>query len=202
MRSHGGVIAQLTELIAQLPDDTDAEMLVGLRRVIEQAEAKSCRQIRSFDARQGYAATDPSAVNMTSWLRHYCHLAPGDASRRVRIARTLPHLPHTQAAFDTGDIGVQHADNLALLVRQTSIEAVQQLEPILLELRRASHAGNLKVACDKARHCADPDGALKAANRAHEHRYLRVCSGFNGMVLLDGQLDPAAGAAVQATLDA
>jgi hypothetical protein len=51
MRSHGDVIGQLTELITQLPDDTDAESLVGLRRVIAQAEAKSCRQIRSFDAR-------------------------------------------------------------------------------------------------------------------------------------------------------
>src|SRR5690242_20667503 len=170
MRSHGGVIGQLTDLIAQLPDDTDADTLVGLRRVIEQAEAKSCRQIRAFDARQGYAATDPSAVNMTSWLRHYCHLAPGDASRRVRIARTLPHLPHTQAAFDAGEIGVQHADNLALLVRQTSIEAVQELEPVLLALGRASHAGDLKVACDQVRHRLDPDGALKDANRDHERR--------------------------------
>ena len=202
MRSHGGVIGQLTDLITQLPDDTDAEMLVGLRRVIEQAEAKSCRQIRAFDARQAYAATDPSAVNMTSWLRHFCHLAPGDSSRRVRIARTLPHLPDTQAAFDAGEIGVQHADTLALLVRQTSTETVRELEPTLLALGRASHAGDLKVACDKARHCADPDGALKDANRAHDARYLRVCSGFNGMMILDGQLDPEAGAAVQATLDA
>jgi hypothetical protein len=97
---------------------------------------------------------------------------------------------------------VQHADTLALLARQTSIETVQGLESTLLALGRASHPGQLKVACDKARHCADPDGALKDTNRAHESRYLRVCSGFNGMVHLDAQLDPTAGAAVQATLDA
>src|SRR2546423_7496188 len=108
MRSHGGVLAQLTELIGQLPDDTDAETLIGLRKVIQQAEAKSCDQIRSFDARQEYAAAEWSTETMPAFLRHYCRMAPQDASRHVRVARTLPSMPDTQAAFVAGEISFTH----------------------------------------------------------------------------------------------
>src|SRR4051812_1741830 len=118
MRSHGGVLARLTDLIGQLPADTDAETLIGLRRVIQQAEAKSCQQIRSFEARQGHAAGDPSAANMQAWLRYWCRMAPGDASRHVRVARVLPSLPDTEASFTTGDISYQHAAVICDLAHQ------------------------------------------------------------------------------------
>src|SRR4051794_34906795 len=121
MRSHGGVLAQLTELIGQLPDDTDAETLIGLRKVIDQAEAKSCHQIRAFDARRAYAAPELSTETMAALLRHYCHLAPQDASRHVRVARTLPSLPETEAAFDRGDISYSHVVIITELARKTSL---------------------------------------------------------------------------------
>jgi len=196
------VIAQLTRLIGELPDDADPDTLIGLSRVINQAEAKFCRQIRSFDARQDYAGTDPSANSTLAWLRHFCHLAGGDASAHVRTARTLPDLPDTQAAFDAGQIGFRHADSLALLARQTSVQAVREVQGPLLELAKATEPGQLRKATGQVRHMLDPDGVLKDANRAEEHRYLRICPTFGGTVILDGQLDPEAGAVVMTTLDA
>jgi Domain of unknown function (DUF222)/HNH endonuclease len=201
MRSHGGVIARLTELIGELPDDADPDTLIGLSRVISQAEAKFCRQIRSFDARQDYAATDPPANSTLAWLRHFCHLSGGDASAHVRVARTLPDLPDTRAAFDAGEIGFSHVDSLALLARQTSTEAVREVQGPLLELARAAEPGQLRKATGHVRHMLDPDGVLKDANRAREHRYLRASATFGGMVVLDGQLDPEAGAVVMTALD-
>jgi hypothetical protein len=202
VRSHGGVIAQLTRLIGQLPDDADPDTLVGLSRVINQAQAKLCRQVRSFDARQGYAATDPSASSTLAWLRHFCHLASGDASAHVRTARILPDLPDTQAAFDAGEIGFRHADSLALLARQTSVEAVREVEAPLLELAKAAEPGQLRRATWQVRHMLDPDGVLKDHHRAGERRYLRISPTFAGMVILDGQLDPETGAVVMTALDA
>src|SRR3954469_22557755 len=135
MRSHGGVSAQLIELsklIGQLPDDADAETLLGLRKVIQQAEAKSCRQIRAFDAVKGYAAPDQATETMPAWLRHYCRMAPQDASRHVRVSRMLPCLPDTQAAFTAGDISYSHAAQLVELARTTSITDAQAAEVTLL----------------------------------------------------------------------
>jgi Domain of unknown function (DUF222)/HNH endonuclease len=202
VRSHGGVIAQLIHLIGELPDDADPETLIGLRRVIQRAEAKSCRQIRSFDVPQGYAATDPSAASTPAWLKRFCRMAAGDASAHVRVARTLPHLPDTQAAFDAGEISYRHADTVALLAHQTSVRAVREVEAPLLELAKASHPGELKTATEQVRHYLDPDGVLKDANRAHHQRQLRICATFAGTVVIDGQLDPDAGAVVMTTLDA
>src|SRR3954447_18799187 len=161
MRSHGGVLARIAALIGELPDDADAETLLGLRKVITQAEAKSCQQIRAFEARQEYAATDPSAVSMQAWLRYWCRMAPGAASRHVRVARMLPSLPETAAAFATGDISYQHAAVMCDLARQTRVEDARRAEPHLLALARASHPTHLRIAAQRVRYCLNPDGSLR-----------------------------------------
>src|SRR6266536_5745780 len=126
MRSHGGVLAQITALIGELASsDPTADSITGLRKVIEQAEAEFCRQVRAFDTRQGYAAPDQGTETMPAWLRHYCRMAPQDASRHVRVARMLPSLPDTRAAFTAGDISYSHAAQITELARPTSIADAQ-----------------------------------------------------------------------------
>src|SRR3954447_18767305 len=157
MRSHGGVLARIAALIGELPDDADAETLLGLRKVITQAEAKSCRQIRAFDAVKAYAAPDQATETMPAWLRHYCRMAPGDAARHVRVARMLPSLPGTEAAFTAGDISYSHAAQMVELARTTSVADAQAAEATLLPLALASHPGHLRTAVMRVRYCLDPD---------------------------------------------
>jgi hypothetical protein len=205
MRSHGGVSAQLIELsklIGQLPDDADAETLLGLRKVIQQAEAKSCRQIRAFDAVKGYAAPDQATETMPAWLRHYCRMAPGDASRHVRVARMLPSLPETEAAFTTGDISYSHAAQMVELARTTSITDAQAAEATLLPLALASHPSHLRTAVMRVRYCLDPDGSVKDLNKLYERRYVDLVETLGGMWMLQGSLDPEAGAKLKTALDA
>ncbi|MFL6076653.1 MAG: DUF222 domain-containing protein [Mycobacteriales bacterium] len=202
MRSHGGVLARLTELIGQLPDDADAETLIGLRKVIQQAEAKSCRQIRSFDARQGYAATDPSAVSTPAWLRYWCRMAPGDASRHVLVARMLPSLPEAEAAFTTGEISFQHAAVICELARQTSVEDARRAEAYLLVLARASHPTELRIAAQRVRYCLNPDGSLRDFEKQYLRRTLHIAETFDGTVAVDATLDPASGAIFRGVIDA
>src|SRR2546421_10442241 len=144
MRSHGGVLARITKLVGELPDDADAETLLGLRKVIQQAEAKSCRQIRAFDAGKGYAAPDQGTETMPAWLRHYCRMAPGDASRHVRVARMLPCLPDTEAAFRVGDISYSHVAELVELARTTSIADARAAAVTLLPFALASPPRHLR----------------------------------------------------------
>jgi hypothetical protein len=201
MRSHGGVLAQLTEWIGQLPDDADAETLIGLRKVIEQAEAKFCHQIRSFDAGKGYAAADQGTETMPAWLRHYCRMAPGDASRHVRVARMLPCLPGTDAAFTAGDISYSHAVQVVELARTTSVADAQAAEVTLLPLALASHPAHLRTAVMRVRYCLDPDGSVKDLNRLYERRYVDLVETLGGMWMLAGSLDPEAGAKLKTALE-
>src|SRR2546423_6768508 len=121
MRSYEETLGQITRLIGDLAaSDPTADSIIGLRRVIEQAEAEFCREVRAFDAVKGYAAPDQGTETMPAWLRHYCRMAPGDASRHVRVARMLPSLPETEAAFTTGVISYSHAAQMVEVARATS----------------------------------------------------------------------------------
>src|SRR6266496_3350156 len=187
MRSHGGVLAQITALIGDLAAcDPDADGISGLRKVIERAEAEFCREVRVFDARQGYAAPDQSTETMSAWLRHYCRMAPQDASRHVRVARILPSLPDTQAAFTAGDISYSHAAQITELARTTSIADAQQAEPTLLALARVSHPGHVRVAAKRVRYCLDPDGSVKDLERQYQRRYVDLVETLGGMWVLEG----------------
>jgi hypothetical protein len=196
------VLAQITKLIGELPVDTDAETLVGLRKVITQAEAKSCQQIRAFESRQGYAATDPSAVSQQAWLRYWCRMAPGDASRHVRVARMLPSLPDTEAAFAAGEISYQHAAVICDLARQTSVEDAREAEPHLLALAKASHPTHLRIAAQRVRYCLNPDGSLRDFEKQFLGRRLHIAETFDGMVVVDATLDPVSGAMFRTVIDA
>src|SRR5256886_16828790 len=122
MRSHGGVLAQITALIGDLAaSDPTADSITGLRKVIEQAEAEFCREVRVFDAVKGYAAPDQATETMPAWLRHHCREAPGDAPRHVRGAPMLPPPPETEAAFTPGELSYSHAARRGELARLTSI---------------------------------------------------------------------------------
>jgi hypothetical protein len=202
MRSHGGVLAQITALIGELAaSDPCADSILGLRKVIEQAEAEFCRQVRVFDAGKGYAAPDQGTETMPAWLRHYCRMAPGDASRHVRVARMLPSLPGTDAAFTAGDISYSHAVQVVELARTTSVADAQAAEVTLLPLALASHPAHLRTAVMRVRYCLDPDGSVKDLNRLYERRYVDLVETLGGMWMLAGSLDPEAGAKLKTALE-
>jgi hypothetical protein len=196
------VLARITALIGELPDDADAETLLGLRKVIEQAEAKFCREVRAFDAVKGYAAPDQATETMPAWLRHYCRMAPGDASRHVRVARMLPSLPDTQTAFTAGDISYSHVAELVELARATSITDAQAAEVTLLPLALVTHPSHLRTAVMRVRYCLDPDGSLKDLQKRYQRRYVDLVETLGGMWMLAGSLDPEAGAKLKTALDA
>src|SRR5256714_10252936 len=203
MRSYEETLGQITRLISDLAaSDPCAEGIIGLRKVIEQAEAEFCREVRVFDAVKGYAAPDQGTETMPAWLRHYCRMAPGDASRHVRVARMLPSLPGTEAAFTAGDISYSHAAQLVELARTTSITDAQAAEATLLPLALVSHPGHLRTAVMRVRYCLDPDGSVKDLNKLYERRYVDLVETLGGMWMLAGSLDPEAGAKLKTALEA
>jgi hypothetical protein len=197
------MLGQLTRIIGELAEcEPSAEGITGLRKAMDQLHAEFCRQVRVVDSRREYAAPELSTETMPAFLRHHCRMAPQDASRHVRVARTLPSLPATQAAFARGDISFAHAALITELARKTSLADAQAAEPVLLPLALASHPGHLRVAAKRVQYCLDPDGSLKDVEKQYERRYLDVVETVYGMWHLEGALDADAGARLKTALDA
>jgi hypothetical protein len=188
------------EEIETLTDTALGDDIVDIRRTIDKLEFQCTRRLELFGRRQGYVAF--GFVTLISWLRRACRLAPGAAWQRAEVARNLPLLPETSKAFATGEIGFHHAAVIAHSVTEVGAEAVLRQEPTLLEAAQKLDPKYLSYVTRQIRHCEDPDGTLDAANENFQRRYLHISQTFDGMFVIDGQLDAEGGATVRAALNA
>jgi hypothetical protein len=120
----------------------------------------------------------------------------------VRQARRLNELPSTAEAFAAGEISQAHVGVITRAAEQIGCEALRDAEPILLEAARRVDARQLRYVTAQLRHCLDPDGSLKEANRDYERRHLYLSELMDGMYAVDGLLDPEGGAVLREALDA
>lgn len=200
------------EALASLDVDTTAprvlaDEVVALFSLIDRLHGLALERLARVDA-HGVAAHD-AGTNTASWLRHRTGVPSGTASDLVRTARSLRStLTTTAQALRDGEITVQHARTTARttrLVEERTPEperaaAVDAVERVLLDVGRAVDAGSLGGFAQRVRQVVDPDGALLDANRAHERRWVSASKTIDGMVAIDGLLDPEAGAIVLTAL--
>jgi Domain of unknown function (DUF222)/HNH endonuclease len=183
------------------------------------------RRLRAFDA-QG-TADEAGALSTAGWLRAACHLSPGVAADRVRLARRLPSLPTTHAAFSAGEISYDHARLVATAVTELAdalgpsaaasdnqdravdpggtagtdaAGVVTAAERALADAARRIDPLRLRREIAHARHALVPEAAAAEAERAHERRALLLSSTFEGMVAIDGLLDAEGGALLMSAL--
>src|SRR5215467_377803 len=106
---------------------------------------------------------------------------------------------HTNVA--AGEVNLAHVGVITRSAEQVGCEALRDAEPILLEAARRLDARHLRYVTAQLRHCLDPDGSLKDANRDYERRHLYLSELLDGMFAVDGMLD-AEGALLRSALDA
>jgi hypothetical protein len=190
------------EDLSAVPAAALAADLVELRRVIDGVEAEWQRRLAAFDRAGG--AGEAGAVSTAAWLRGACRLSPGVAAARVELARSLPRWPRTAAALAAGEISVGHAGQVVAAVTELAEVADAGLaadaEPALVEVARRVDPARLRRELVHVRHALVPDAAAAAAEDAHQRRRLSVSETFDGMVALDGLLDPEAGAVLLSAL--
>ena len=181
----------------------DAELggdLVRLRREITRIEALLCERAAAFDAR-GLCGVD-GAVSAVSWMRWACSMAPGAARGRVRVGRALVEMPKMAAAFADGTVGYEH---VRLLVDRLGSEAYEDYraseDEWVVAARETTPAAFGRIIdvflSDRA-----GDGGEGRDRRLRGARRLAVSRSFEGMVFLDGLLDPEAGEVVLSALEA
>ena len=85
---HHGASSEVAEAVAPSSPHERAAWLVGLRRIVDAAEAAFTTVLADFDA-AGDGETLHAAASTQAWLRGALGMASGEASERVRMARAI-----------------------------------------------------------------------------------------------------------------
>ncbi len=197
-----GLVTGVDELSAQSIDAVDATalggQLIAMQRQMDRLEAEFARRLRRFEEKDG--PRQAGATSVIAWLRTRCALSAAAASQRAEVARQLPELPEAARLFRQGSVGFHHAAVLARSVTEIGREAAQLATGSLLEAASRMDPTEFRTVARNLRQTVDPEGALAAALRANQRRYLHMNQTFDGVYMLDGLLDAEGGAALSAAL--
>lgn len=199
-RLHEAIDRLAQEDLELVPAISLSDDLRGLRSAIDRMEAEFSRRLERFDRNQGYVPSGHCSA--AGWLNDECRMTRSTAWERVRQARRLAELPATSEAFAAGEVNLAHVGVITRSAEQVGCEALRDAEPIRLEAARRLDARQLRYVTAQLRHCLDPNGSLKDANRDYERRHLYLSEMLDGMFAIDGMLDPEGGSLLQSALDA
>jgi Domain of unknown function (DUF222)/HNH endonuclease len=202
------VVAELNELAAQdpdsLPDATLAQRVLDLRRLLDQLDGHWHQELAAVDARGAAGAEEGiQAPSTARWLRARLRMGATAAHAAVRAARALfrgPLAGTAQALID-GEISAAHATVLAAGTHDLPAHTATQAEPVLLEAARRLDPSRLRRVLGHLQEVADPDGEQDRAERRHGRRGLWLAATLDGMVAVDGLLEPEAGQSLLAALE-
>jgi hypothetical protein len=148
-----------------------------------------------------------------SWARRWARprsgcgarlrLGAGAAASAVRTARALFRGPlaATAAALTSGELSSAHAAVVASGTHTLPEHLTGEAEPVLVEAARRLDPPRLRRVLGHLQLVADPDGADRDRERRHQRRGLWLAPTFEGMVAVDGLLEPEAGHTLLAALE-
>ena len=198
----------IQELVAQdldrLPDTALAEEVEDLRWLGDRLEGQWLRRLAAVDARGAAGAEEGTQEGSTAgWLRRRLRLGAGTASSAVRTARALFRGPLTQTAqaLCAGELSPAHATVLAQGTHDLPAQVTAEAEPVLVEAARRLDPPRLRQAVGYLVAAVDLDREEARAERRHQRRGLWLSPTWDGMVAIDGLLEPEAGQTVLAALE-
>ena len=188
----------------RLPEVVRAERVLRLRRSVDRLEGQWLKELAGVDALGAAGAEAGQQVGSTAaWLQHRLRLSASAARRAVRTARALFRgpLPATAQALTDGELSPAHAQVLASGTQHLPDQVTAEAEPVLVEAARQLDPGRLRRLLGHLLQVADPDGADRDRERRHARRGLWLAPTFEGMVAVDGLLEPEAGQTLLAALE-
>ena len=173
------------------------EDLLELEAQARAFDAERLRRLAEIDRRGDF--DDERYTSTAAWLRDRAQMSYGRALGRVELARRLAGMHLTRAAFASGLIGWEAARMLAA-ARDVHPESFPADEATLVEAARSLSPHLLRHALEHWKDAYDPEHVAAAQEAKHSRRFLHVSRTFDGMVRLDGELDPEAGTTVLSAL--
>src|SRR5215207_3258776 len=200
--------ADIDELATQdltgLPEGVRAERVLALRRLVDRLEGQWLGELAAVDA-CGAAGADQGtpAPSTASWLRNRLHLGAAAATSCVRTARALFRGPlsATAQALCDGELSTAHASALAHGTQDLPDQVSMEAEPVLVAAARHLDPPRLRRALGHLVQATDPDAADHQGERRHGRRGVWWATTVDGMVALQGLLEPEAGQTLAAALD-
>jgi hypothetical protein len=175
--------------VEDLAHRSDGELLDDLgelERASRTLEAERARRTAEVE-RRGACAED-GYLSVIAWLVHRLGVAASAARSQVRLGRSLQRMPGTRHALLEGEIAVA----AALLLADAQVadpEEFARSELMLVDLARRLPVRDLIRAIEHWKMLADP----RASERRFARRALYVSPTLDGMVRVDGDLDPETG---------
>ena len=183
------VIAPVVGATAEL--ERLGDQIAELSAHLDAATARLLDLIREFDARGGWGNGFSSCA---AWLTWRVGLDPGAARERVRVARALGTLPRLAQALARGELSYSK-------VRALTRVATPETEERLLAVGRAGTAEHVERIVRGWRR-VDRIAEAKETTKRHRSRALLVYQDEDGMVVINGRLEPEAGAVLMKALEA
>src|SRR5712692_599307 len=171
------------------------ERIKRMRGFADRYGAEILRRVEAFDRDRGFAPS--GATSTVSWMRSECNLSGFSADRQVKLARQLPVLGSTCKALAAGEIGIEHAEEIARATQDLGAAA----EGELLWVAKEKDPAEVRLAARDLRHRVDADGMARLAAEQYRKRRLRIYNLADGMVGMDGALPPEDGAALRLTIE-
>ncbi|MGH3804626.1 MAG: DUF222 domain-containing protein, partial [Pseudonocardiaceae bacterium] len=193
-----GIDALASEDVYAVPASSLADEVVRLHRQLARLQGEMTRRVAALDHLT--AGQIDGHVSTASWLRDACSTTHAYASDLVRTSRVLDARPVCAAALHTGAMSYAHARVVASALFDVPADSRDSAEPILLEAAVKLDPGRLRSVATRLRETINRDHADRSAARDHARRRLHVSRTLDGMVVLDGLLDPEAGGVVLSAL--
>jgi hypothetical protein len=203
----GSIRSVLDEMKAQdlrfAGDEELEDDLLELERSANVLLAERLRRLAEIERRRTYLRD--GFLSGSVWLARRAGVAPSEAKQHVRMARVMEQMPVAQRALSDGELSGS-AMRVLVEAREESPEEFAGAEDALVEAARTLSVKELRAVVAHWRQAAAPERAAEREEWMHVIRRLYVSPTLNGMVRVDGDLDPETGqtfmTALQAVVDA
>ncbi len=185
---------------ARLPDDTLGARLLTVQSQIRRLQAVHAMDVREFERRD--VAVLDGAGSVTSWLQARSNTSRADAAAARALGRAAERLPVMGAALAAGEISPAHLQILAAATRRLDPERVAADEKQLTDLAREFDPRTFGICVQRWVAVAFPDRHERDTERQYDSRWVRLAETINGMVSINGMLDPETARPLLLALDA
>ena len=177
----------------------DCESMERLHQMAARYESFMTEAIAAFEKSEEWAAD--GAKTATAWIATRCRVSRVGTRRRVRLGRTLRHLPMVAQAWREGDIGEDQAQAIAWARKRRTEAAMARDEEVLVAQAKELGFEDFSRVLAYWKQLADSDGAEDSEEEKKAARDVFLTSSYDGMWLGQMTLDPINGAIVSGELN-
>ena len=177
----------------------DGESMERLHHLQARFDSFVTEATSAFEAGEEWAAD--GAKTAASWIATKCRISRRAAKRRVRLGRTLRHLPEVAQAWRDGRIGEDQAQAIASARRHRTEAAMARDEAVLVSQAAELGFEDFYRVLEYWKQMADPDGADASEEERKASRNVFLESSLSGMWLGQMTLDPISGSIVAGELN-